>query len=319
MDPLQLLGLGPESRDLEVKAAHRRLAAHLRAGGATAEIRRVVDDAAAAVLRGGVLPRPIDPVRILGVRLGASVPELKAAYRTQARLCHPDLGGTDELFRIVGHAVELLAPRGREPGRPMWDPDGSFVDRRHRTQARPSWHGIRFERPPKPPPPKPFVAPPPERRVRPSRVRAGLDLAMHLAVVLALIGAVGAVAVLWRFWALVAIAAIVMSSGQSLRPLIDGLARAVIRFRAGPSRISAGAGSPITFLEQTCLDAPVNRVSEDDLYSLYAEWCVARQRLVVSQWAFIEQLRSLGLLYVKATSWEGGVWVGLKVSDEALA
>ena len=307
--------MAPSATVAEVRAAHRRIAGHLRAGRAPLALRRLVDEAGAVAAAGGTTVTAPDARKVLDIAAGSPLPRIKARYRDVARLCHPDLGGTDELFRVVGLAYDELSGR-RQRATASWTRDDGV--RRPRPPSA-TWAGIRVERPPKPPPPGPYVAPPPERRIRPSRVRAAVDLAFNLGVLSATLAVLGVLLALRQWWVVVGVAVLVVTSGSPARPFIHGAARALIRLRAGPARVSAGAGSPITFLEQSCLDAPVSRVPDDVLYDVYLRWCARRQRVPVSPWAFVEQLRSLGLLYVKATTWDGGVWVGLKVREAAFA
>lgn len=316
VDPRRLLGVEPLASAAEVRAAHKRLAAHLRAGRAPTALRRLVDDAGAVAAAGGREVAVPTPQRVLDVSSGTPAPRLKARYHEVARLCHPDLGGTDELFRVVGSAYEELA--GIRTGRLRRTTADSEGPRMRTTWVGTDWSSIRVERPPKPPPPGPYVAPPPERRIRPSRGRAALDLAFHLSVLVGTLGTVGGLLALRQWWAILPAVILVPRSRWPLRPFVHGAARALIRLRSGPARVADGTGSPITFLEQACLDAPVSRVPDDLLYDVYLAWCRSRGRTPVSSWAFVEQLRSLGLLYVKATTWDGAVWVGLKVRESAL-
>lgn len=50
-----------------------------------------------------------DLYAILEVSSDASQEELKRAYRQKARECHPDAGGTEEDFKAVTHAYEVLS------------------------------------------------------------------------------------------------------------------------------------------------------------------------------------------------------------------
>ena len=55
--------------------------------------------------------QPVDPHDILGVPRGASVDEIKAAYRKLALATHPDKGGSaDEFFRVARAYRALLNP-----------------------------------------------------------------------------------------------------------------------------------------------------------------------------------------------------------------
>ena len=66
----------------------------------------------------GEAPRPPDPpgmseaeaYRILGLDPGASVEEVRAAYRRLIRRVHPDLGGSSALAALLNAAKDLLDP-----------------------------------------------------------------------------------------------------------------------------------------------------------------------------------------------------------------
>src|SRR5262249_51381907 len=51
----------------------------------------------------------IDPHAVLGVEPGASLHEIREAYRRKAKLHHPDIGGEVWAFRIVAQAYEMLS------------------------------------------------------------------------------------------------------------------------------------------------------------------------------------------------------------------
>jgi hypothetical protein len=51
---------------------------------------------------------PIDPEEILGVRAGASLEEIRAAYHLKVKKYHPDAQGDAWAFRIVTRAYEIL-------------------------------------------------------------------------------------------------------------------------------------------------------------------------------------------------------------------
>ncbi|MDQ3107851.1 MAG: J domain-containing protein, partial [Actinomycetota bacterium] len=135
MDPRLLLGVGIRAGRSEVRAAHRRLRdAVAPTRGGTDELVRLVD-AAAATLLGRPVALHVDAYRVLGVAPGESPAKVHAAYRRLVRLVHPDLGGTDELFRVVASAHEALTSSRRRTRRP-------------------------FRPPSPPPPPGPYRAPP---------------------------------------------------------------------------------------------------------------------------------------------------------------
>jgi len=49
-----------------------------------------------------------DPYKVLGVKPGCTVEELKSAYRQKAMIVHPSRGGSDELFNIVTESFRTL-------------------------------------------------------------------------------------------------------------------------------------------------------------------------------------------------------------------
>ena len=51
----------------------------------------------------------MDPYEVLGIRKKFTWDELKNAYRTKAKLVHPDKGGTQELFNLVTDCFKTLA------------------------------------------------------------------------------------------------------------------------------------------------------------------------------------------------------------------
>jgi curved DNA-binding protein CbpA len=48
--------------------------------------------------------------RVLGLPQGASIEEVRAAYRRLIRRVHPDLGGSSALAAMLNAAKELLDP-----------------------------------------------------------------------------------------------------------------------------------------------------------------------------------------------------------------
>lgn len=60
--------------------------------------------------------RPIDPHAVLGVPVGAPVHELRARFRAQALLLHPDHGGEPAAFIALKRAYDVLSAR-RSRGR----------------------------------------------------------------------------------------------------------------------------------------------------------------------------------------------------------
>ena len=54
------------------------------------------------------MPGREDHYEILGVTRSASAEEIRAAYRRAAKKAHPDQGGSDEAFRRIQAAAEIL-------------------------------------------------------------------------------------------------------------------------------------------------------------------------------------------------------------------
>ena len=50
----------------------------------------------------------INPYQVLGIRPGADLTEIKAAYRKRMMQCHPDKGGSDAEAKMVNAAFEML-------------------------------------------------------------------------------------------------------------------------------------------------------------------------------------------------------------------
>lgn len=299
MDPRGLLGVGPRATRSEVRTAQRRLRAHVAVerGGSAALVALV--DAAADVLLAGADPavfaRGADPHRLLGVAPGAGRDIIAAAYRRIAQVAHPDRGGTDELFRVVeGARRDLLDPPRL---------------RRTRRRTSPQWTA-----PPPPPPPRgPYRAPPPEQRHVVATWRAVRDLGFFGAVLgFAVLVVSGAFLINTRAGVVAVVLFVVALLGRAplLRPAVDGALRAVIVLAGARVRVP-DAVAPERFLEATCLDAPVGRVGEDVLYEAYVRWCGADRGRPVAPWVFVERLRTLGLLLVKPSAWDPGLWVGI--------
>jgi hypothetical protein len=90
---------------------------------------------------GGVV-RGIDYYELLGVGRGASTTEIKSAYRSLAKVMHPDAGGTDGTFRMLQEAYETLKDplRRRDYDRGSTRPTGTA------TRTRPTAHPRRTGR-----------------------------------------------------------------------------------------------------------------------------------------------------------------------------
>jgi hypothetical protein len=59
---------------------------------------------------------PLDPAEVLGVSAGASLDQIRDAYRAKSKRHHPDHGGDEWAFRVVARSYELLCTarvRGR--------------------------------------------------------------------------------------------------------------------------------------------------------------------------------------------------------------
>lgn len=50
----------------------------------------------------------IEAYQILGIPQGSSMEQIKKAFRQQAKVCHPDIGGDPVRFRLIKEAYELL-------------------------------------------------------------------------------------------------------------------------------------------------------------------------------------------------------------------
>lgn len=290
MDPRLLLGTGARATRSEVRAAHRRVRALVDpSAGGTVGLAALVDAALDVALTGrGAERLTVDPHAVLGVGRAAGEADVRAAYRHVARVVHPDLGGTDELFRVVAAAHEVLT--GTAPTR--------------RTRRARTWSP-----PPPPPPRRPYRAPDPGARHVVSHARAWQDVAVHGAVLALAAVVVIAFSRLSPVAGLVAAGVLAVWFGSLLRPSVEALLRAAVVLRGSRVRV-APAVDPERFLEDTCLDAPVGRQPEDDLYEAYVVWCRTKGD-PVPPWVFVERLRGLGLLLVKASAWESGLWVGV--------
>lgn len=85
----------------------------------------------------------LDPYQVLGVRKNFTFDELKEAYRTIARMVHPDKGGTDQLFQLVTNCFRTLANeyKMRTSDRPHWElksESESFFERQMQNVRQPN-------------------------------------------------------------------------------------------------------------------------------------------------------------------------------------
>lgn len=300
MDPWLLLGVGAGAGRAELRAVHRRLRRQVDPiRGGTAELVRLVDAAYGAVTSGQrQAPLSADPHRVLGLAAGAPPPAIHAAFRRLARRVHPDLGGTDELFRVVGAAHEALTRTPVRRTRPTWRPTPWNIP----------------PRPPRRPAPVPYRAPAPQDRPHPPAWRAWRDLGEHFVVLAAAAVVIAAAGRLDPRLFAAAVILVVGLSGTLLRPALEGALRSVVIIRGARVRVAPEI-EPERFLEETCLDAPVGRQDEAQLYLRYIDWCMARRRGPIPHWVFVERLRGLGLLYVKASIWDAGLWVGIRLRE----
>lgn len=301
MDPKLLLGVSARAGRAEVRAAHRRLRRSLDPSrGGTPELCRLLDRAAAALAGGASLEPGFDPHAVLGLAPGAPLTEIHGAYRRLARLVHPDLGGTDELFRVVGSAHDVLTGR-------RVDRHGPSTRRTARRASPPPW---RPPPPPPPPPPRgPYRAPSPDERRSLAPWRAWRDLAQNGATLGAAAAGAATALYLGRVLALLVLLIASIVGGPVLRPAVDGVRRAVVVLLGARVRVAPQV-EPERFLEETCLDTPVGRQRDDQLYRAYVRWCGSRGE-PVAPWVFVERLRALGLLYIRPSGWDGALWVGI--------
>ncbi|HUP87082.1 MAG TPA: J domain-containing protein [Acidimicrobiales bacterium] len=294
MDPRLLLGKGARATRTELRAAHRRLRSKVApSAGGTHGLVELVDAALDVALTGRDTGRlTIDPHAILGVARAANDDEIRLAYRRVARVVHPDRGGTDELFRVVAAAHEILT--------------GTVPTRRSRRRAEAE---RRWSPPPPPAPRGPYRAPDPASRHAVSRARAWEDAVVHGGVLVVAVVAVAALTRLSVPAGIVATVVVVAWFRSLLRPSVESLLRAVVVLRGSRVRVRPEI-EPERFLEDRCLDAPVGRQREDDLYDAYVAWCRGKGE-PVAPWVFVERLRGLGLLLVRASAWDAGLWVGV--------
>ena len=243
------------------------------------------------------IPHTIDPYAVLGVEPRATAADAHTAYRRLATLVHPDAGGTDELFRVVASAYQAIT----EPPRQV---------REQRRQ-----HQYRHRPPERPPPPGPFRPRADPRRPEPAW-RSWLDVVAAVSAVV--VAAAGVAALVLHPGMRPAGPFLAVLGGPALlsllRPVVSDGLRAVVRLRQRRPPADARA-HPVDFLCECCLDAPVGRERGELLYGAYLAWCSARGAVATPPWVFVEELRAQGLLYVRPSAWEGGLWVGVQLRD----
>jgi hypothetical protein len=284
----------------EVRTAYRRLHRRVEpAAGGTLGLAHLVSVAYRSTLDGGRSARAadVDPYAVLGVRPETPPDEVRGAFRRLAQLVHPDRGGTDELFHIVDMSYDLV------------------TDPLARAERR---TGVKYRPPPRPPPPGPFHPRAAEDRRYEPVWRSWLAIGGGVGVLL--FGATVLVAFLVAMSSVAApqLAPLVLlmtfGAGMAARPAYAAIARGVTQLR---TRHAFAASAELdSFLFERCLDAPVGRERDDILYYAYRNWCREHRCPTLSMRAFIEYLRSLGLLYVTASSWDAGVVVGVRLRDD---
>jgi hypothetical protein len=91
----------------------------------------------------------LDPRTVLGVGPGASLEEIREAYRAKSKKHHPDVGGDEWAFRMVARAYEVLKTTAEAPAAKPWEGRGVGPD--VVSPGRPadwSWNwGSRFSQP----------------------------------------------------------------------------------------------------------------------------------------------------------------------------
>lgn len=81
---------------------------------------------------------PPDFIAALGLALPVSVDDVEEAYRTKAKLLHPDAGGSEEEFKALQQAYERAIEYARfRAGRAVWL--GASVERYAEQQAFVNW------------------------------------------------------------------------------------------------------------------------------------------------------------------------------------
>lgn len=130
-----------------------------------------------------------------------------------------------------------------------------------------------------------------------------------MATLVAAAGMAATALYLGRTLALIVVLLASIVAGPLLRPSLDGARRAAVVVLGARVRVAPEV-EPERFLEETCIDAPVGRQREDQLYRAYVRWCGSRGE-PVAPWVFVERLRALGLLYIRPSGWDGALWVGI--------